>query len=58
MPKDDTVYLRHIRDAARRIGVCLTDVSEDRFRGDWMLQDVVCRELEIIGEAASQTSEE
>lgn len=57
MARDDRVFLRHIGEAGQRIVDCLSDVEEAEFRGDWMLQDVVCRELEIMGEAAIHVSD-
>jgi len=57
MKKDDTVYLRHILDAIQRIQEYLAGVSYNQFLRDHLLQDGVVRQLEIIGEAASNVSE-
>ena len=54
--RDDTVYLRHILEAAERIGRYLADVSWERFEGEELLQDGVIRQLEVIGEATRQLS--
>ena len=56
MKKDDRVYLRHILDAIHRIQEYLTRVSYDQFSQNYLLQDGVVRQLEIIGEAARNLS--
>jgi uncharacterized protein with HEPN domain len=56
MKKDDTVYLRHILDAIQRIQEYLADASYDQFLQNYLLQDGVVRQLEIIGEAARNVS--
>jgi len=55
--KDDTVYLRHILDAIRRIEQYLGDVSYDHFMQNSLLQDGVIRQITIIGEAARSVSD-
>ena len=57
MKKDDTVYLRHILDAIQRIQEYLAGISCDQFLQDHLRQDGVVRQLEIIGEAASNVSD-
>jgi uncharacterized protein with HEPN domain len=57
MKKDDTVYLRHILDAIQRIQEYLASTPYDQFLQDHLLQDGVVRQLEVIGEAASNVSE-
>jgi uncharacterized protein with HEPN domain len=55
---NDLVYLHHIIDALEKIGRYLTGKSlKDLFLDD-MLLDAVVRELEIIGEAAKNISNE
>jgi len=58
MKRDDSVYLRHIRDAIAKIEAYLADVSESDFYKHSMVQDAVIRQLEIIGEAVRHISEE
>ena len=56
MKKDDTVYLRHIRDAIEQIGEYLEGVSVEQFMHKRILQDGVVRQLEIMGEASRNIS--
>ncbi len=58
MKKDDTVYLHHILDAIQRIQTYTHDVSKEKYIQDGLLQDGVVRQLEIIGEASTNLSEE
>lgn len=51
----DQTYLRHIRDAARRIQEYTHD-GRDAFMENTMMQDAVIRNLEIIGEATKGLS--
>lgn len=55
---EDTVYLRHILDAAERIGRYVSGVSWERFEEEELLQDGVVRQLEVIGEATRRLSRE
>ena len=55
-PRDDSVYLGHIRDAIARIESYLQGVSEEEFLGTPMVQDAVMHQIQIIGEAASRVS--
>ena len=58
MKKDDSVYLRHIMDAFVQIE-CYTDgVSHDDFMENRLLQDGVIRQLEVMGEAARNLTED
>jgi uncharacterized protein with HEPN domain len=52
---DESVYLKHIRDAIARIEMYTVD-GRERFFRDPMVQDAVIRNLEIIGEAVSHLS--
>lgn len=56
--KDDAVYLRHILDAITQIELYLQGVSQERFLQTKLLQDGVVRQLEIIGEASRNISNE
>jgi uncharacterized protein with HEPN domain len=59
MPKrDDVVLLRDILDAIRQIELYLNRVSYLRFVATRLLQDGVAHQLEIIGEAARNLSED
>src|SRR5512141_1600201 len=55
-PREDAVYLGHIRDAISRIGSYLEGVTEEQFLSTPLLQDGVIRQLEIIGEATKRLS--
>ena len=58
MKKDDSVYLRHIIDSCERIERYMEGVSKDKFFETELLQDAVIRQLEIMGEAASNLSDD
>ena len=58
MKKDDTVYLRHILDAIGRVDEYVQIVSKEQFLENHLLQDAVVRQLEIIGEASRNVSDE
>lgn len=55
--KDDRVYLAHILDAVERIQK-YTSEGKSEFDRDEKTQDAVVRNLEIIGEAAKNVSDE
>jgi len=55
-PRDDGVYLAHIRDAADRIASYIVGVSAERFQDTPLIQDGVVRQIQIIGEAARRLS--
>ena len=56
MKKDDTVFLRHIRDAIQSVAGYVEGVTYDQFLRRRMIQDAVVRQLEIIGEASNNLS--
>lgn len=58
MKKDDTVYLRHILDAIGLIEEYTKGLSENEFLNNSMAHDAVVRQIEIIGEAAGNVSNE
>ena len=58
MKKDNTVYLRHIWDAIEQIEDYVKGVSAEQFMQKRLLQDGVVRQLEIIGEAGRNLSDE
>ena len=53
----DIVYLRHIMDAISRIGEYIQGINEEEFFRNYLVQDGVIRQLEIIGEATKQISQ-
>ena len=55
--KDDRVYLEHVRDAIARI-LDYTSQGKAYFEHDGKTQDAVVRNLEIIGEAVKNVSNE
>ena len=55
--KDDGVYLRHILDALAKIESYVA-VGRDVFMSTSYWQDAVIRQLEIIGEATKQLSQD
>lgn len=55
---DDTVYLQHMLDAIDRIEQYTDGLSKADFQRDELVQDGVIRQIEILGEAAKQVSEE
>lgn len=57
MEKDE-VYLRHILDAIVIIEGYVRNVNRDAFLDNKLLQDGIVRELEIIGEAAKNLSQD
>jgi uncharacterized protein with HEPN domain len=56
--KDDSIYLKHILDAIDAIGGYTASVSHDQFVSNGMMVDAVMRELEIVGEAARNVSDD
>ena len=54
----DIVYLRHILDAIQRIEEYLQGIEEEEFYRNYLVQDGVIRQLEIIGEATKQICQE
>jgi len=55
--KDDRVCLHHVRDACARI-LDYTTSGRDSFMADPRTQDAVIRNIEIIGEAVKNLSDE
>lgn len=58
MTKDNLVYLRHIIDAANQIYEYIKDLEFESFIKSRLIQDAVIRELEIIGEASKNLTNE
>jgi uncharacterized protein with HEPN domain len=55
--KDDRVYLHHIQDAIARIESYVAR-GRDAFLAETIIQDAVIRNLEVIGEAVKNLSED
>ncbi len=58
MQRDDSVYLKHIRDAILKIEGYTKRVSAASFKKHKLIQDGVIRQIEIIGGATKRLSEE
>lgn len=56
--KDDKVFVRHILDAITRIESYIGGTPQIQFLQNAMMQDAVIRQIEVIGEAARNLSEE
>ena len=56
--RNNRTYLTHIREAIESIEVYLEGVSYDQFVSSKMTIDAVVRELEIIGEASNNISDQ
>ncbi|HOK26015.1 MAG TPA: DUF86 domain-containing protein [Bacteroidales bacterium] len=54
--KDDRIYIDHILQCIEKINSYLKGVDYQTFSADFMKQDAVIRQLEIIGEAAKRIS--
>ncbi len=56
MPRDDSVYLRHILDAISKAESYLEGIDRQTFSERSLIQDGVIRQIEIIGEAVRRLS--
>jgi uncharacterized protein with HEPN domain len=56
--KDDKIYIEHILQSIDRIETYLSGKDHQSFSDDFMTQDAVVRQLEIIGEATKRISKE
>jgi len=54
--KDDRIYIEHILQSINRIKTYLADKDYQSFSHDFLIQDAVVRQLEIIGEASKRVS--
>lgn len=54
--KDDRIYIDHILQSIEKINSYLGSIDYQTFSADFMKQDAVIRQLEIIGEAAKRIS--
>ncbi len=58
MTPPDALFLRHMLDAIDRVVEATRRVSLEEFHRDWMIQDAIVHELQILGEAAGRVSRE
>ncbi len=58
MMKDNKVFLRHILERIGRVELYLRDADWEGFQRDIKTIDAVVRNIEVIGEAATNLSEE
>ena len=56
--RNDQLYLYDISKCCQKIEDYLIDVDEENFKNNLMLQDALVRNIEIIGEASKNVSEE
>lgn len=56
MTRPDALYLRHMLDAIDRVIEATQRVTREDFNRDWMIQDAIVHELQILGEAAGRVS--
>ena len=56
--RNDRAYLIHIREAIESIEEYLENVTYEKFTSNKMIIDAVVRELEIVGEASNNLSDE
>jgi uncharacterized protein with HEPN domain len=56
--RTDRDYLAHIREAVNRTALYTEKMTYEGFLGDIKTQDAVVRNIEIIGEAVKNLSEE
>ncbi len=56
--RSNRAYLTHIRDAIETIAEYLEGVTYEQFISKKMIIDAVVRELEIVGEASNNLSQE
>ncbi|PIS28338.1 hypothetical protein COT42_08400 [Candidatus Saganbacteria bacterium CG08_land_8_20_14_0_20_45_16] len=56
--RDNLVYLKHILDAINKAEEYIGQMNEDKFSQESLVQDGVIRQIEIIGEATKNLSED
>ena len=56
MPQPDSLFLEHMIQALDRIEELVNRTDREAFDQDWVLQNALIREREIIGEAAGRVS--
>ena len=55
--KDDRIYIDHILQSIERIETYISEKNHQSFSEDYLTQDAVVRQLEIIGESTKRISE-
>ncbi|MFH1452895.1 MAG: DUF86 domain-containing protein [Armatimonadota bacterium] len=58
MIRDDSIYFKHILEAINRIGLYVYKINHKSFLENDMIQDAVIRQIEIMGEAVKNISDE
>ena len=58
MEKNNSVFIKHILDSINAVENFSKDISKQEFGGNRLVQSAVVREIEIIGEAVKNLSEE
>lgn len=58
MKNNDLTYVRHALDSVEKIEIFLGDVDYEEFSANDMMVSAVVRELEVIGEAVNNLSQE
>ena len=58
MPLPDAAFLGHMLSAMGRLSELLARTDRETFDRDWVTQNAVIRELEVLGEAAGRLSHE
>lgn len=58
MKKDPLLYLDHIIESIEALEKYSENLSKEDFLNSLLIQDAICRRLEIIGEAASKLDDE
>ena len=56
--KDDSIYIDHILNSINRILDYISGKDREAFESDFLTQDAVVRQLEIIGEATKRDSKD
>ncbi|WP_257658778.1 HepT-like ribonuclease domain-containing protein [Parapedobacter lycopersici] len=54
MDKSPSIYLLHIQDCISRIRAYTKNIDEQAFLRDFLIQDAVIRNFEVIGEAVKK----
>ncbi|MDO8517294.1 MAG: DUF86 domain-containing protein [Nanoarchaeota archaeon] len=56
--KDNLIYIKHILESIKNIEEFTKGINKEKFSNDNLRQNAVIRQLEIIGEASKNLSEE
>jgi uncharacterized protein with HEPN domain len=57
MPLPDAAFFGHMLGAIDRLAALVARTDRSAFDRDWVVQDAVIRELEVLGEAAGRVSD-